>query len=166
MSVQMETIPTPPPPVQPMMSAKETLYSIARECLDEVGGNVSKAVDRFVATLRERPHLMKELAAEIVLTVAKAATERAHQAARKAVVDPRHGKRQAETLAKVINDALLDFPLAGGIKLRDATRLEVEDQARHYEKQGATMRSGSFSNFGSSVWAMSTMLWAAGVSYL
>ena len=117
----------------------KTFSDIAREMLDEAGGDTSVAIARLQARIAEDEALRISIAgAAIRVLVAEGVTLKM-RLDRKTIWDnaTKKGdtpkpKTSVSALANGIRESLLDFPLAGGKRLRDAVREEVEAQAQLY----------------------------------
>lgn len=119
---------------------QERLGDIARDCLKEASGDTRKAIAAMTEVLMKNRPLLQELIAPIVLSVAQAKVRQANIDARRHIIDRSpDGRRRMLALAGGLKVAMLDFPLSGGLLLRDATRQEVSDQAAMYEKSGSDM---------------------------
>ena len=99
---------------------------LARRCLSDADGDVRSATEAMIAILTEMTGI-----------VAAAAVGREMRDDRRRIVASAAGMRPeaAQALARVVGRSILDFPLAGGKRLRDATRPEIEAQAVLYADQ-------------------------------
>ncbi len=108
-----------------------TLSSITQEALDKFG-DTELTIKEVVRRIPLEPEILRSLAAEAVGDVIFSAAGHPPQ---KPTRSPR---KPTAALAKGA-PSLLDFTLAGGLKLGDATRAEVLAHAVRYRKQGEDM---------------------------
>lgn len=119
---------------------QERLGDIARDCLKEASGDTRKAIVAMTEFIMKNRPLLQELIAPIVLSVAEAKVRQANIDTRRRIIERSpDGRRRMQALAGGLMATMLDFPLSGGLLLRDATRQEVSDQAAMYEKSGSDM---------------------------
>lgn len=125
-----------------------TLSALARESLARCDGDTVAAAEHVTEALGKDRSLWRAIAGEVVSSAAETAVQARHRSERASIVrgmqrapadDPGAGRRRVEALASVQMRCSLDFPLKGGVKLRDATRDEVIDQAMLYEKSASDM---------------------------
>ena len=119
-----------------------SLANLVREALEELDGKRDKAVDRVFYKLKADQKLLRSVVTEAVMFAIA-------QSAQKGVLQQRHNilrrheaaqsRGSVVALAEGISNALLDFPLAGGTKLRDAKRGEVMEQVEIYETSAKSM---------------------------
>lgn len=118
-------------------SARAELHQLAREQLAKAKGNITKAISMMVDGLLEDRRLLKELVAPIVLQVATTMVTGAMRSKRRTIVNPR--RQDAIDFAHEITRAWLDFPLRGGLKLREAGKDDILAQVDIYRSQGDDM---------------------------
>lgn len=130
------------------LTKPKTLNDLARDFLDDHGGRTGPAIDALQSLILSDEALRLSIATEAVMTLAalkvqaemrddrskvwNAANMRAAGTAPKA-------KTSIAALANGIAASLMNFPLAGGVRLGDATREEVLAQAGLYAKTAADM---------------------------
>jgi hypothetical protein len=130
------------------MNRSKSLGELAREVFEDEGGRTAPAIARLQALIAADESLriaiaeaaIAEYAARHVATVMmtdRAAVWRA--AERRTAGLPTRAKTSVAALGNGIRESLLNFPLAGGLRLRDATRAEVAAQAQMYATHGADM---------------------------
>lgn len=126
-----------------------TLASLVRAALDTFDGDADKASEYLFKKLLKDQSLLRQVIRSAIgyavyhktqETVRKGRSEivnLAYEAARMAGAKASKGpsRDDVEAKARIVVAGLLDFPLAGGKKLRDATREEIAAQADRYEKQ-------------------------------
>lgn len=117
----------------------KTFSDIAREMLDDAGGDTSVAIDRLQARIVEDKALRLSIAATAINFLAEQRITKAMRDARRIIWSAAAPKASAtkpktsvSALANGIRSSLMDFTLAGGLRLRDAMRPEVEAQAQFY----------------------------------
>jgi hypothetical protein len=125
-------------PAKQTEPAATTLRQIAIEALAHHDGKTTEAITEVVDVLLKKRSLLRELVGELVCEAARAAVCTQQKQARQTMMS-RCGRDDVMALARGISSALLDFPLAGGLRLRDATRAQVLEQVRIYETQGRDM---------------------------
>jgi hypothetical protein len=128
-----------------------TLGTLVRAVLEDVEGNTAKAIQRVLFKLNNNPQLLKQI---IEAAVRDAVYHRVQGSVRhdrfsivRAInqqnaaqtIDRERDKNRVVALAEAISSCLLDMPLAGGKKLRDAGRAEIMAQIERYEKQAGSM---------------------------
>lgn len=121
-----------------------TLQALARQHLEANDGFVDQATESLVDFLIEDEASLRVTIRQIVEEAAASAVGRAMRSDRAAIMaglsrSASAGRAAVAALAGGIAKSLLDFPLAGGIALRHATRPQVEDQARLYEAAAEDM---------------------------
>lgn len=115
-----------------------TLNAIAREALTDNDGSVDYAVTEVLARLNRNPRAYVEAIEEALESGVRNAVEREMRATRSKIFygAPPASKinftSAVQMLAETNRQMLLDFPLAGGVRLRDATRDQVLTQAEMY----------------------------------
>ena len=131
-----------------VMTRAKTLGELAREFLEDAGGHTLPAVERLQALIATDDALrlsiaeaaIAEYAARRVAAVMMADRASVWAAAERRTAGlPTRPKTSIAALGNGIRESLLNFPLAGGLKLRDATRAEVSTQAQMYAAHGADM---------------------------
>lgn len=121
-----------------------SLGAYARTILSEVDGDVAEATTRLRLLIATDAALQAAIAADAIAAFAARAVVTAHLNDRASVWSA--GQKRASRpnvglvhLATGMKESLLNFPLAGGRRLRDATRDEVSAQAALYATTGADM---------------------------
>lgn len=125
-----------------------TLSQLAREVLTEADGDTETASEALTNRLLEDRSLLQSVISQAVADAVayrvrySMRSERAwivRQATRPPAA-PSHGsKDDVIALAKGLAASLLDMPLARGVRLRDATREQVQEQADMYAAQASDM---------------------------
>jgi len=115
---------------------------IAEEIIDKVGGDVRKAADYMESIVLKDDALFKELMLPMVSKACHEIICDVVHARRRSICDT--VKRANDEMAGSIalqNTArsMLDFPLPGGLLLRNATRHDCIDAAGYYERQASDM---------------------------
>lgn len=128
-------------------SESVTLSALARDSLARCDGDTDAASEAMIETLSNDRGLWRTIASEAVSSASREAVQAQHRAERKSIVramqmppqDAEAGRRRVAALAEVNMRCGLDFPLKGGVKLRDATRDEVMEQAQLYDRAANDM---------------------------
>ena len=114
-----------------------TIHNLAREALNECGGDTKLATQKLVAWLNSDKALMKNVVSHAIYEAARTAINQKMANARQRLASAAErvlsGKDSVMALAGGIAASLLDFPLAGGVKLATATREQVIEAADRYE---------------------------------
>lgn len=113
-----------------------TIRSLAREALQAANGDIRAAIESMVKHLLADRRALKEVVAEAIMIASSTSAQLVHRGKRRQVFGVGQGQSTIAVLADGIRAALLDFPLAGGVLLRHASRAEVSAQANIYEEQG------------------------------
>jgi len=113
-------------------SEKPTLVAMARNALQDYDGDVEKTTNHILKTIRKNKDLLAIIVNEAVEIAVSYQVALAHRGERRVIM---RTLNHLEALSGAVESMLLDFPLAGGIKLRDATRDDVERQAAIYRSQ-------------------------------
>lgn len=117
-----------------------TIARLAREALSATDGNVRRATDALVERMAGDANLLREVIRAAVTDAVNLRVQAAHRHNRAAILRVTTGGRAGvEALAAGLTAAILDMPLARGVKLRDATREEVVEQAERYAAQASDM---------------------------
>lgn len=117
---------------------KPTLTSMAREALADLDGNVEKATSRVLYRLRGDPKLLKLVVEAAIEELVALRVNEIVRHQRQSILH-QHTRDRVVALAEGMLPCLLDLPLAGGLKLRDATRNDLIDQIHRYETQAGDM---------------------------
>ncbi|MDF3606526.1 hypothetical protein PE067_10480 [Paracoccus sp. DMF-8] len=125
--------------------AVRSLHELAKEALDRAGGDLRTATDSLNAALRDDEHLrlaliepaLEEMAAARAYKLVRANRTDILEASRKPL--PNRAKVSPFAIVPSIRATLLDFPIAGGMKLRDACLEDVQKQSSIYLTQGTEM---------------------------
>jgi|SRR5882724_4986386 len=127
------------------------LGALVRAVLEEVEGNSAKAIQRVMFRLTNNPQLLKRIVEAAVNDAVyhrvqntihhnRTAIERSIDQKNAALtIDRERDKNRVVALAEAVSSCLLDMPLAGGKKLRDASHAEVMAQIDRYEKLSGNM---------------------------
>lgn len=120
----------PPPKPKEIVS----LSAMARVALEACGNSVPRAVEMLTADLMADPVMLQKSLVEIVSTAAAQLVSHDIHEQRRAI---QTGATRPNISGKVVTDSMaesairsyyLDWPLAGGIRLRHATRDLIEKQ--------------------------------------
>ena len=117
---------------EPELKPEVGLYTLVREALQELDGNVEKAISRIVYKLRADKGLLESVVAQAVRAGVKQTASNAQGNIRRVIVGTRAG---VMALGEGLTSCFLDFPLRGGLKLKDAKRSDLVDQIKIYEAQ-------------------------------
>lgn len=114
-----------------------TLGGLARETLTKADGDTEKATDLLTKRLLKDRPLLRSIIHGAIRDAVVYRTNMAMRGDRYRIVhavpaSPPPGREAVEALASGIRNALLDMPLAGGLRLRDANREQVSEQANRY----------------------------------
>lgn len=121
-----------------------TLSGLARDALAEFDGDVSAAKNHLVSRLESERWLLEAVADQAISEAVNTFVQAGHRQDRAAIVrSAPKAKINFGKVTKALKNThqrmFLDFPLAGGVKLRDATKEQVEAQVRSYTSQGETL---------------------------
>lgn len=129
----------------PAVIRQKTIGELAREVLDDEGGMVAPAVLRLKSLIASDDALRESIAEAAINEYAQRRVANAMIGGRRAVWTAAErriaapAKTSVAALANGISASLLNFPLAGGLRLRDATRDQVSGQAQMYRAMGSDM---------------------------
>jgi|HigsolmetaAR206D_1030411.scaffolds.fasta_scaffold08616_2 hypothetical protein len=115
---------------------RASLPTLAREALKDAGGDVAVAVEALIRTLTSDPAMLRSVVTEAVRTAVEVHVAASMRHDRKTITQSvRTGatRQSIEALASGMAVAMLNFPLANGLRLRDATLDDVTKQADRYE---------------------------------
>jgi DNA-binding ferritin-like protein len=125
-----------------VIERQASLSSLARDYLNAADGNTDAATYALMDELSHNRDLLRAIIDEAVAEAVRSLVGvhmRQNRSAtvnqkiiRKSVYNP---QKAVEELKPFYQHLYLDFRLKGGLKLRDATRVEVLDQASDYEKR-------------------------------
>ena len=125
-----------------VIERQASLSSLARDYLNASDGNTDAATYALMDELSHNRDLLRAIIDEAVAEAVRSLVGvhmRQNRSAtvnqkiiRKSVYNP---QKAVEELKPFYQHLYLDFRLKGGLKLRDATRVEVLDQASDYEKR-------------------------------
>lgn len=130
--------------IKPVAPKVITLAALAREEMKRVDGNVAEARAALMKRLRSKD-LLAVIVDRAISDAVSEAIGLAKRSERVAVILGRtkRGMKPGNIRVKGVGAAyqrmLLDLPLASGRRLRDATGLEVRENADRYLVQGSTM---------------------------
>lgn len=128
-----------------------TLSALAREALAEFDGDVQLAKQKLVGRLENERWLLQAVADEAIDEAVNTFVQSAHRGERTAIVlyykraklEAPKSKMDFSSVTKALSNThkrmFLDFPLAKGLKLRDATKEQVQAQVQVYASQGETL---------------------------
>lgn len=131
--------PKKPPAVVDIPTPK-SLAALARDVLAEHNGMTAPAIRDLASRIASDDGLLEILAEDLINEASQSATYGAMLAKRASIMRTvKTGMTRAQGLALVAfsSGSLLDFPLAGGLRLADASRDEVERQAAIYAARAA-----------------------------
>lgn len=110
-----------------------TLPGLARQALDLNDGNTELATDWLAEKVMKDPILLRIVINEAVRAASSTHIEEAMRHKRRSILRATTGSKGAVVaLSTGWTAAILDMPLANGIRLRDATKAQVIDQAQRY----------------------------------
>jgi hypothetical protein len=129
-----------------MASSKQIirLIDLAKEHLENADGNVVLANESLLYLLDNNRNVRAAIVEEAITEAVNTFVSKHNRDERRKIVSsiqPRKTdmKKAQGKLMGENSRLIMDFPLAGGIKLRDATRPAVIDQANHYSKSAKDM---------------------------
>lgn len=114
-----------------------TIYDLARQALIDHKNDTTKATDALTRRLLKEKALLRSVINRVVHDAVEVHVENSMRASRHAILrgslyDAQRMREGAEALARGVARSLLDFPLANGLKLGDATHEQVMEQAHRY----------------------------------
>ena len=117
---------------------KNTLRGLARQALKAAGGDTKLAADALSEQLENDKALFRGIVADAVVIASYIFVEETMRSRRHTIANGAHRatRADAEALARGIRSSVLDFPLTGGLKLRDATPDQVTEQIERYDAIG------------------------------
>jgi hypothetical protein len=112
------------------------LHHLAKIALQECDGDTAKAAKRLLRKLKSNKALLAAITEQAVTEASKAFVSHKMRDYRAQVVHLAVNNTRDDVIAlsRGIANSLLEFPLAGGKKLRDASSEEVAIQANRYEQ--------------------------------
>lgn len=128
-----------------------TLGELAREALKEAKGRTEVAANKLLFRLHADKALMRQVIMSALRIAIKQQIQTDTNHIRESIVTSINRQNAANTinrekdksrvivLAEAVSSCLLDMPLAGGKKLRDAGHAEVMAQIDRYEKLAGNM---------------------------
>lgn len=116
-----------------------SLSYLATQYLQEHDGDTEEAISALIEELERNKSLLAKVARQAIEDAVRNYVTLAHRNKRAAIINsikphPVDLSGAVKNLVKEHRSMLLDFPLAGGVKLRDATREQVLEQAENYGK--------------------------------
>jgi hypothetical protein len=118
-----------------------TLSSLAKSALDASDGDTQKAIDALVSQLSADAGLLRLIIRDAVSDAVSYRVELQMRNKRRQILASTTSTRGAViALSSGLSMALLDFPLANGLKLREATRADVVAAADRYALVSKDMR--------------------------
>lgn len=140
MSLAEQNIVAKLPPRKPTQPDAPSLASLARQALADADGKVDVASAALSRTLLADKALLRSVIEAAVRDAVAGHVRGAMRHDRQAIVRAsRIGLDASDRMASFVARSLLDLPLAGGLKLRDANKKQVLEQAEIYMRQGADM---------------------------
>ncbi len=118
-----------------------TIGTLARAALVECDGDVDRAIAVVTERLLSDVVLLRVLIEPAVRSAASTNVQGAVRAERASIIR-RAANRPAlngAAIMQTLRSNLLDFPLAGGLRLRDATRADVLAQVDRYASQASDL---------------------------
>lgn len=114
-----------------------TLERLAAEALSQSGGLTADAAAILLGWLKADETLLAEVIEDAVGSAVKSAVRVANSSNRLAIVRraDSQGNARVRALATGLAASLLDFPLHGGVRVRDANREQIRKAIRFYRKQ-------------------------------
>jgi hypothetical protein len=113
--------------------APETLAQLARAALRKADGNTTTATATLTRRLLRSPAVLRTVIEAAVLDAVQYRVEAAMRTDRAQILRvTTSGRGAVVALANGISRAILDMPLANGLRLRDALREQVIEQADRY----------------------------------
>jgi hypothetical protein len=129
--MQVATAPAKKPELK-KPEAPITLRTLAAKALRSRDGKVEPAIKALEAMLRRDRKLLRTIVAEAIHEAVGSIVADKHRERRRTVI--RLATREdVEALAAGFGIAFGEFPLAGGVKLKEATREQIERQAEFYQ---------------------------------
>lgn len=117
-----------------------SLAELARQALADAGGDVAKATAALSNALIADRDLLRGIVRAAIKSAVQTHVQGAMRQERQAIVRAsRIGPDASLRMARFVARSLLDMPLAGGLKLRDANKKQVLEQAEIYRRQGSDM---------------------------
>ena len=116
-----------------------TISSLARRALVEANGDTAKATAAVLSRLGAEPDLLRALVRDAVTDAVGMHVESSMRRKRATIIN--HASRGPATITALAAStvrSMLDFPIAGGLRLRFATRAQVLEQADGYAKSAKT----------------------------
>jgi hypothetical protein len=126
-----------------------TLYELAREYLEAASGSTEDARAMLIERLETDHRVLAAIADAAISEAVRSVVGSSMRTDRAAIIKGVATKPKLDfnAVTKSLEDThrrmLLDFPLAGGVRLRDATREEVLAQADLYRKTETDARRKS-----------------------
>jgi len=119
-----------------------SLLSLAKQYLTLNDGNTENAIDDLCSALMKDNRLLREITEEAINEAVRNYVTMHHRQERSSIIAGREIKNVSninvngslERLVTFHHRLLLDFPLAKGLKLRNATRPDILEQADIYAK--------------------------------
>jgi hypothetical protein len=122
--------------------ARVSLYALAKNYLDDYDGSVHDATNALVEHLQSDPFALSVIVQEAVSEAVKTAVAYQHRKTREDVIriyNKPHDVKAAVVLGQDVHrELLLNFPLEGGLLLRDAHREDVLKNASRYQRLAKT----------------------------
>jgi hypothetical protein len=118
-----------------------TLFDLARDTLRRADGDTTVATDRLTKRLLKDRDLLETIIRAAVAAAVETTVEHSMRSRRESIMRTTTvpGRSGVFALASGVTFALLDMPLANGVKLRAATREQVTAQAQMYDAKARDM---------------------------
>lgn len=134
------------------VTEKVTVYSLARQYLKKAKNDTKKASALMIAAIMKDKAITAMIVADAIEVASKTAINSAIVNQRSNIMriassdfqrppapdNIERNKAMAESFARSMSGLLLDFPLRGGMLLRNATTVEIDITAEAYEKNSQT----------------------------
>jgi hypothetical protein len=116
-----------------------TLSALSRTALEQREGDVDEAVEDLVYQLQNDEELLNDVVSAAVREACKSFVSKAHRDQRARIISGLTNKKStigeaAIALVKENIEHLMNYPLMGGVKLKDATRPQLIEQAEFHAK--------------------------------
>ena len=116
-----------------------TLSGLSRTALEQREGDVNEAIEDLVYELQNNEELLQDVVSSAVREACKSFVSKAHRDQRTRIISGLTHKKStigeaAVALVKENIEHLMNYPLMGGVKLKDATRQQLMEQADFHAK--------------------------------
>ena len=128
------------PPSAPVVTPR--LYTMARQALKASGNDTAAAVQSLLEQFLDDKRTLQTVLQDVITIAARSMVNAAIAAQRQSIIrkveDVTAGRARVLALARG-NLGIMDFPLAGGVRLAEADRDKVAEQASLYGMHAADM---------------------------